>query len=545
MRRVLTVIVIGFAGFLSLGCSHFDDMNKNPYAIYDATPESYVQTILYQTEYKMMQKSYDLITQLMQQTVTTDYSASSMLPYNYVINESNASALWSLYTQKGNAESMLVAARKKNDPGLEGVALVLRAMVMQIITDTYGDVPYFNAGLIPLQGSDLDFTIEYDSQKDIYIDMFKSLEKANKLFQDERCKNFNAICDYTYGGDIVKWRKFGNSLYLRLLMRASLKAMEESEGVFYLGEEYGSINVKSKIAQIYDDFGSDSGDYPIFNSIDDRARVMFSDKNSAFYTPFYTTTSGIFKTIGACATLVDEMVIKDVAGKTTHVDPRYYFFFTRPLGLPAQLSRSDVEAFLDSHVTSLGNSQVGRYANGGEYGELKNGEYYSLMNYSELLFIFAEAGCREWLPLGSKDVKQMYLDACAASMEEWNPYDIGPDDVTSREDYIALLNEGYDYDKALEEIMLQKWIATFWVGVENWADYRRTGYPILKTNGPAAENNNILCTRMRYPATEVYQNKDNYQAAVDAWLGGQDDMLTDMWWADTQESKSIRRKGRQ
>ena len=69
MRRVLTVIVIGFAGFLSLGCSHFDDMNKNPYAIYDATPESYVQTILYQTEYKMMQKSYDLITQLMQQII--------------------------------------------------------------------------------------------------------------------------------------------------------------------------------------------------------------------------------------------------------------------------------------------------------------------------------------------------------------------------------------------------------------------------------------------------------------------------------------------
>ena len=328
-------------------------------------------------------------------------------------------------------------------------------------------------------------------------------------------------------------------------MRASLKAMEDGSGVLDLGEEYGSINVKSKIAQIYDDFGSDSGDYPIFNSIDDRARVMFSDKNSAFYTPFYTTTSGIFKTIGACATLVDEMVIKDDKGKTTHVDPRYYFYFTRPLGLPAQLSRSDVEAFLDSHVTSLGNSQVGRYASDGGYGELKNGEYYSLLNYSELLFIFAEAGCREWLPMGSKDVKQMYLDACSASMQEWNPYDIGPSDVTSRENYIAYLNEGYDYDKALEEIMLQKWISTFWVGVENWADYRRTGYPILKTNGPAAENNNILCTRMRYPATESYNNNEHYQAAVNGWLSGSDNMQTDVWWADTYESKSIRRKGRQ
>lgn len=93
--------------------------------------------------------------------------------------------------------------------------------------------------------------------------------------------------------------------------------------------------------------------------------------------------------------------------------------------------------------------------------------------------------------------------------------------------------------------MHQKWIASFWYGVEAWSDYRRTGYPILKTNGPAALNNNILCTRMRYPYTEPYQNGKCYQEAVNGWLGGSDNMQTDVWFADTQESKSIRRKGRQ
>jgi len=93
--------------------------------------------------------------------------------------------------------------------------------------------------------------------------------------------------------------------------------------------------------------------------------------------------------------------------------------------------------------------------------------------------------------------------------------------------------------------MTQKYIATTWVGVETWADYRRTGYPILKTNGPAASNRGILPTRMRYPATEAFQNAKHYEEAVSGWLGGENDMLTDMWWANTAESKALRKLGRQ
>ena len=93
--------------------------------------------------------------------------------------------------------------------------------------------------------------------------------------------------------------------------------------------------------------------------------------------------------------------------------------------------------------------------------------------------------------------------------------------------------------------MLFRSVATFWVGVESWADYRRTGYPILKTNGVTALNNGILPTRLRYPATEAFQNAKYYEEAVAGWLGGDNDMLTEMWWADTAESKALRKLGRQ
>ena len=111
--------------------------------------------------------------------------------------------------------------------------------------------------------------------------------------------------------------------------------------------------------------------------------------------------------------------------------------------------------------------------------------------------------------------------------------------------FINYLDTEFNYDKAVETIIRQKYVAMFWVGIESWADYRRTGYPILKTNGPMAQNDGILPTRMRYPASEGYQNPTWYHDAINTWLEGDNNLTTDVWWADTQESKTIRLMGRQ
>ena len=103
----------------------------------------------------------------------------------------------------------------------------------------------------------------------------------------------------------------------------------------------------------------------------------------------------------------------------------------------------------------------------------------------------------------------------------------------------------FNTGNALEAILTEKWIANFFIGIESWCDYRRTGYPLLKTNGPAAGNDFILPTRMRYPSDEKYRNVESFSAAVDGWLGGSNNMTTDVWWADTPESYNNRLKGRQ
>ena len=545
MKRYITIILIGLSSLLWQGCSHFDDLNKSTYTVYEVSPASLIQTITFYTQSRNLSISYSLTSQLVQHAISITTSESAVLLYNYDCTSSHAAEFWELYTHKANAEAMLDEARKINDPGLEAVALVLRTYIMQEITDAYGDVPYFQAGLMPVQPENKETNLKYDSQKEIYRDMCLTLEKANTLFQDEKAADFTAVFDNTYGGKIASWRKLGNTLYLRLLMRMSLKVIEEDGGMIDLGEEYGQFDVRSKIAEIYDGFINDNGNYPILRTLDDRAMVHFNTANSAYYTPFYTQTYTLFKTIAACETIVTAMTPKNGEGQTL-IDPRFYYYFSKPLGLPVHMFPNEVDEFLDAHKTSLGNSSVGRYAHGSDgCGNLKDATSYAFMNYSEPLFIFAEACAREWIPGGSGIAKQLYLDACEASMIEWNPTDHNPTNVPAREVYLDFLDETYDYDKALETIMTQKWIASFWYGVEAWSDYRRTGYPILRTDGPAAKNNHILCTRMQYPYTEPYHNGKCYWEAVNGWLGGEDNMQTDVWWADTPESKSIRRKGRQ
>ena len=80
-----------------------------------------------------------------------------------------------------------------------------------------------------------------------------------------------AALDKIYGGKVASWRKLGNNLYLRLLMRVSNKVIEEDGGIIDLGEEYGAFDVRDKIREIYESNESNSGEYPIFQSVADRA----------------------------------------------------------------------------------------------------------------------------------------------------------------------------------------------------------------------------------------------------------------------------------
>ncbi|MBE6250831.1 MAG: SusD/RagB family nutrient-binding outer membrane lipoprotein [Bacteroidales bacterium] len=532
MKRI--IYILSSISLCLTACSGFDDMNKNPYVMYDSEAQAQVQTIVYNTEYGLVGSAQALVGELMQYTVNTDTEITANMAYNYSISESATVRIWQrLYVQAGNAEYMLAKAREEGNPTMIGVALALRAFIYTNIADTYGNVPYYDACNLVFQKDNLTYVTTYDDMESIYKDIFLTLEQANESFNVEGATDFDPICDYMYDGSKDKWQRFSNTLYLRLLMRVALKVEEQYGGVLPLNDEV-SLDVKAKIAELWECFNGRADSYPMMRNASDAAVVEFSTTDAALVTPFYTTTQGTWTAQKICRTLMEKLYDKTKGLE----DPRWRYYSTRNKGCPPQYEKTALDVWM-SENTGIGRLPYG--AADAKYN-IQNCDHYAMLNYSEVLFIFAEAAVREYITLSFPDIRQLYLDAIAASVMEWNKeISAGSDQM---KDFLAIHENEIKVDNSLEKIMEQKWISMFFVGIESWCDYRRTGYPVLVTNGPAAENFEILPTRMRYPADEAYRNMESFAAAVNGWLGGENNMTTEVWWAETKVSVNKRKEGR-
>ena len=99
---------------------------------------------------------------------------------------------------------------------LHQISRIMKAMAFERITDVYGDVPYFQAGQA-YHGSV--YFPPYDKQQDIYTDLLKEVSEAADSLDENADK---PVGDMFYSGQddqINEWRKFGNTLLLRMAMR--------------------------------------------------------------------------------------------------------------------------------------------------------------------------------------------------------------------------------------------------------------------------------------------------------------------------------------
>ena len=130
----------------STACSKFEDMDKNPYALYDAPSESFVHPVMFKTQYSLINVFRTSTALLMQYGVSTNSEVSSRVVDNYNIPEATTDDIWStLYLQWGNAVQMHQKAIEENNPAMQAVALIIKSFLITHITDTYGDVPFKEA----------------------------------------------------------------------------------------------------------------------------------------------------------------------------------------------------------------------------------------------------------------------------------------------------------------------------------------------------------------------------------------------------------------
>ena len=98
---------------------------------------------------------------------------------------------------------------------------------------------------------------------------------------------------------------------------------------------------------------------------------------------------------------------------------------------------------------------------------------------------------------------------------------------------IAWEDDAAYFERNLERIITQKWIANFPLGAEAWSEYRRTGYPhllpVVENKSGGAIDTEHMIRRLWYPPIEYTENLSNIKLAI-GLLGGPDEGGTRLWW---------------
>ncbi|MFN7115462.1 MAG: SusD/RagB family nutrient-binding outer membrane lipoprotein [Saprospiraceae bacterium] len=109
-----------------------------------------------------------------------------------------------------------------------GIAQLLKAFAISTMVDLFGDVPYSQA----LQGDaeSPNMAPGFDDDASVYAEAFKLIDEGIANVTNPR-KAFDVRGDIIYGGNEVRWRKFGKTLKLRLYLNTRLVDAKAKENI--------------------------------------------------------------------------------------------------------------------------------------------------------------------------------------------------------------------------------------------------------------------------------------------------------------------------
>ncbi len=362
-------------------------------------------------------------------------------------------------------------------PNWEAVGRIMKSYAFSVMTDAMGDIPYSEA----FKGDTL-VAPKYDSQQAIYTALFADLAKASG--QIEPAGIGFTTGDIMYGGDMTQWRKFANSLRLRLAMHLA--------------------NVDPATARSEAQAAVTAG---VFDSSGDNAQLMYL-AGAPNQNPIYNDALGR-DDYGMSKTYVDSL--------TSWNDPRLPVF--------AQLNDTGAYAGMPNGLNDGAGPPLKYISRYGAYWRETPNAPIALLTYSEVLFLEAEAAQRGWIG-GSAD--SLYTAAIRASMKQY-----GVSDSASNAYLSDTVRVRYNPATGLTQIAYQKWVSMFMQGMEAWTEVRRTQVPTL-VPGPNAVLAKIP-ERLPYADNELVLNKANVDAAVAAQhFTNSTDLQTPLWFTGRQ-----------
>ena len=388
------------------------------------------------------------------------------IPQNHW-SEMYRDVLLDLATAKTNTDAdvtLSAATKATKNAQIEILAVYTWAQMVE----TFGNVPYsqaLNAGVYVLP--------VYDDATTVYGDLLTRLTAAIPKLSD----NGFGSADNIYGGNPANWKKFGNSLLLRMGLRVA---------------DVPTLAAKSTAAIKAAVSGG------VFTSNADNAALVYSNASPNTNPVWVDLVQSGRSDFVVANTLVDKM--------NALSDPRRTAYFDENLG-------------------------AGVFV-GGPYGDNNSFSAYthvsaritdptnpaSLIDYAEVCFYLADAAERS-ISGTPANAASFYNQGITASFDYW-----GTPNVAA-----YLLNPNVNYATAAGDwkvkIGTQLWLAMYNRGYEAWTAWRT--YDIPGFNLPAVSEDPVP-TRYTYPINEQNLNKANYTAASAA-IGG-DKQTTKVFW---------------
>ena len=379
---------------------------------------------------------------------------------------------WSdLYGNLSNFNSLQTTTQSNASlADFTAIAMIMKVYDFQQLVDNFNDVIYSQA----FQPSTILFP-KYDKGQDVYNDLVKQLDAAMALIAKSSAGATSpGTSDIIYGGNMTNWAKFANTMKLKLAIRQSNLSTNAAQADLAATASVGYIDATNE-ADAQPGYSNTAG------------------KESPFYGTygFDQTGNTTFQYLYYRANQVDTGIMHNLN------DPRapYYYTLAPTSATNAALIVKGNQLGNKANVSNTFSSAIGA-------GLLKSpGQPNPVLSSYESLFLQAEAVTRGWI---TGNAATLYAAGIQASFTA-----VGAPGYAT---YITQPSVAFPTSSAdqIKAIITQKYISlNGFFNNEAYAEFRRTGYPVLPQNPASADGaavSQTLPVRLPYPASELTNN---------------------------------------
>ncbi|MDR2423597.1 MAG: SusD/RagB family nutrient-binding outer membrane lipoprotein [Prevotellaceae bacterium] len=493
------------------------------------------------------------------QSIGRPYSTTMYHPGWSDNGESKYSKFFTAAAHFKKLEQMYSELTEAEQKGYEVYVLVGKVHIyhyMLAMLDTYGSIPWTEAGRVVLTGELSASNPHFDKAEDLYKLIIDDMKEVGKRLATATIpRDFTSSQDFINNADLKKWQKYANSLRMRAALRvasngpitavgrAALKEMIENPKEYPVVEKNDdNIDIHNLRADPVNASGGGFDGEGGNQASDDLLSRMLSNYDRSTWSGTYQP--GIDD---PRVPLLYDLAVKE-AGRNVG------FASAGPAYREATVFRGHSYQMPETVNSDYSSGHgISRIRHNGFFWENRDWDH-QIISAAEMWFIRAEAILNGWAAGGENGAKAAFKEGINQSIKFYFKYHksksegddskgdngtnkrgwvINPDEPKDEwiSDYAedrwqSAVNSQHPYENKLDAIITQKYINFNFMYIrEAWNDIRRTGYP--KIHLPQVTDQTVpnVPVRLRYPAAERDFNK-NFPEVKD-----QDNYTTKMFWA--------------